>query len=171
MAWLGTFLARACALWRAERIHQDIDEELRIHLEMRAEENVRRGMQPEEARREAERCFGQFTRIRELGYDVRGAGWLEALWQDLCFGVRMHLRKPAFTLGAVFTLAIGIAASTAILSIVNSVILRPLVFPDPDRLRKAGLSPRPLRTASIHSTLPVAAHPNELSACAHHMNF
>src|SRR3712207_9440021 len=83
MAWRKVFLDRLRALRDGDAVHREIDEEMRFHLDMRTEENVRRGMSPEEARREAERRFGRLTRIKEMGYEVRGGGWLETLWQDL----------------------------------------------------------------------------------------
>src|SRR5918992_3506567 len=108
MAWRKLFLDRLRALRDSDAVHREIDEEVRFHLDMRAEENVRRGMSPEEARREAEKRFGRLTRIKEMGYEVRGGGWLETLWQDLRYGVRMLLRATGFTSIVVITLALGI---------------------------------------------------------------
>src|SRR5262245_26593085 len=134
MRLLRNLFRRVRGLVRAETIHREIDEEARFHIEMRIDENIRRGMSPEEARLDAERRFGNLTRMKERGYEVRGGSWLETLWQDLRYGVRMLLKNPGFTLIAVITLALGIGATTTMFSVVYNILFSPFTYREPARI-------------------------------------
>jgi putative ABC transport system permease protein len=116
---------------KAER---ELDAELRFHLEMETEKNIRRGLNKEEARLAARRSFGGIEYTKEIYRDVSRFRWLEEIWQDLHYGARILLKKPGFTSIAVLTLALGIGANTAVFSVIDSVLLRELPYADADRL-------------------------------------
>src|SRR5947209_18482112 len=111
-----------------------MEEELRFHVKMRAEENARHGMTPEEAERAALSSFGRWARVKETCRDVKGGGVMETLWQDLKFGARTLRKNLGFTVVAVMTLALGIGANTAIFQLLDAVRLRTLPVKDPHEL-------------------------------------
>jgi putative ABC transport system permease protein len=122
------------ALLRKSDMERELDEELRYHVERQTEQNIRLGMNPEEARYAARKAFSGVDQSKELSRDALGARWLEDIWQDLRYGARTLVKNPGFTLIAVITLSLGIGANTAIFSLVNAVLLRSLPFPQPERI-------------------------------------
>ncbi|HYN07737.1 MAG TPA: ABC transporter permease [Vicinamibacterales bacterium] len=130
----GRLRSRLRALWRWRRQESELDEELAFHLSEEADERIADGLAPDEARRAARKDFGNVAWIREETRDVWAWGSAERLVQDVRYGVRTMRRHPSFAAVAVVTLALGIGATTAILNVVNTLVLRPLPLPNADRL-------------------------------------
>jgi putative ABC transport system permease protein len=118
---------------RRKRMLDDLDEDIREHIARETQDNIERGMTPEEARYAAMRKFGNVTRVKEETREVWSVVWFEQLMEDVRFGLRMLRKSPGFTVVAALTLALGIGANTYIFSIVDALVLRPIEFADPGR--------------------------------------
>jgi putative ABC transport system permease protein len=121
-------------LFDRPKLDRDLDDEIRSHLDLTIDENIAKGMTPQEARRVARIELGGVEQVKEQIRAVRSGAWLDIVLQDVRFGLRVLRKNPAFTAIAILTLALGMGANTAIFSAVNAVLLKPLRAPDPNRV-------------------------------------
>src|SRR4029079_14655204 len=145
------FVQRLSALVRFRRLEHELDAEIQAHLEL-AERDLRAaGLSVVEAGNEARRRFGGITQVQDAHRDSRGVRWLENLIKDARDGAASLTRDPVFSLVAIGVLALGIGANTAMFSLIDAVFLKPLPFPEPDRIVRVWEAPTPV---SINSTTP-----------------
>lgn len=128
------FTYRVRALFRRNRIDDELDAELRFHIERQTERHVESGLSPEDAARQARMAFGGVEAVKEQCRDARGVAPVEALWQDIRYALRGFRRAPAFTLAVAGTIALGLGVNTAAFSVFNAYLLRPVPVQDPDTL-------------------------------------
>jgi putative ABC transport system permease protein len=133
-------LRRITNLFQRSKLDREIEAELRSHIEMRTADNMAAGMSPEEARRQAVLRFGSRAAMKERVIAADLQMFLDSLWQDLCYGLRMLRKSPSFTAVTILTLALGIGANTAIFSLTYAVILKSLPVPNPDELVRYSFS-------------------------------
>ena len=154
MGWHGEIGRRLRALWHRDRIADELDEEMRLHVALRRERPEQASTAADAADLTARRRFGDPLRLREDAMDAWGWRWLEQAAQDVRFAIRTLIANPGFALAAVGTLALGIGANTTVFSVVSAAVVRPLPFADPNRL------------VQIYGTSPLEPHGGPLSNLA-----
>jgi hypothetical protein len=139
----GRAWARLWALLRKQRFERELNDDIRAHLELAEQDAVARGLSREAARLEARRRFGAIEQMKEEHRDRRGIRWLDTLIRDFRYGLASLRRTPAFTLIVVAVLALGMGGTVGMFSVVDAVLVKPLPFPEPDRIVSVWEAPRP----------------------------
>src|SRR5215468_3313647 len=134
MRWHHKILLRLRSLFQRQRVDRELSAELQFHLQQQIDENIAHGMDEEEARYAALRSLGGVEQIKEQCRETRQVSVIENIVQDLRYAMRTLRKTPTFTFVVVVTLALGIGVNTAIFSLVNGILLRPLPYAEPDRL-------------------------------------
>src|SRR5262249_41169821 len=119
---------------RKSQTENDLNDELRYHIDRQTEQNIRLGMSRDEAQQRALKSFGGVEQAKESSRDARGLQWIEELRQDLRYGARTLLKSPGSTCVVVLTFALEIGSNAALFPVVNGVLLNPLPYPEPDRI-------------------------------------
>lgn len=156
MDWIRILISRCAGFFDKRKLDDDLDEELRTHIDFAIEENLKRGTSEQEARTAALRKFGGVTQIKENYRLQRGLPLLEGVWRDLQFGLRQLQKNLGFTATVAITLGIGIGVTTAIFTLVYDVMLKPLPFAHADRL--VTVEEKVAEWANLYPTLPVSAN-------------
>jgi predicted permease len=139
MSWLRIIFSRSVEFVSKQKRDEELVAELRAHLEALTEENIRRGMDAEEARYAARREFGGVEQTKESYREQQGLPFVDTLLQDLRFALRMLAKKPGFALVAILTLAVGVGATSAVFSVVDRILFRSLPYPQDERLVSFGV--------------------------------
>jgi hypothetical protein len=147
-----SLVRRLAALVRARQLDAQLDDEVREHLEMAERDGIAAGLSPVDARLAARRSFGSIERMKEEHRDRRSVRWIDTLVRDVRYGLLLLRRDPGFAFVAISVMAIGIGANTAMFSLVDAVLLKPLPYPDPERIVRVWEAPTPTSRNGI-STL------------------
>lgn len=161
MTWVRIFIHRLCGMFLKRKMERELEDEIRAHLDMQIEDNLRLGMSPEEARYEALRKFGGVKQVKESYRDRSSLSFVNSTLQDLRYGLRMLWKDKGFTAIALLSLALGIGANTAIFSINDAGLIKTLPVKNPERLvslERGDVPPGSSRDGFSHAFFGKAPH-------------